>query len=110
MDIGGSRSGAVSGSMNMVGNLGAALSAVVFPFFVRRVTIPSIAPIAGTANSFFVFAAVINLFALAAWLLMNPQRKLRENLSMAELRIRLAGFILLIMAVVAALIYTKFLL
>ena len=40
MDIGGDRQGAVSGAMNMVGNLGAAVSAVVFPYFVANVTMP----------------------------------------------------------------------
>lgn len=64
MDIGGSRSGAVSGSMNMVGNLGAAFSAVAFPFFVNHVTIPWIAPETNSASSFFVFAAAINLLEL----------------------------------------------
>ena len=109
MDIGGSRSGAVSGAMNMVGNLGAALSAVLFPFFVANVTIPGIAAETGTANSFFVFAATMNLLAVLAWIFMNPQRKLKEGLSKGELRVRLILFLLMIAAVVVALIYTKFL-
>ena len=75
MDIGGSRSGAVSGAMNMVGNLGAALSAVVFPFFVANVTLPFFAPQTGTANSFFVFAAIMNVLAVIAWMFMNPLRQ-----------------------------------
>ena len=37
--------------MNMVGNMGAACSAVLFPYFVDHVTIPRIAPETGTANS-----------------------------------------------------------
>jgi len=56
-DIGGANSGAVSGSMNMVGNIGAALSAIMFPFFQNEAT--------GNANSFFVLAA-----GLTSWLLL----------------------------------------
>jgi ACS family glucarate transporter-like MFS transporter len=40
MDIGGDKSGAVSGSMNMVGNIGSAVSAIIFPYFVANITIP----------------------------------------------------------------------
>ena len=109
MDIGGSRSGAVSAAMNMVGNLGAALSAVAFPFFVSHVTIPFIAETPKTANSFFVFAATMNVLAVGCWLLMNPRRPL-QPISAAALRTRLVLFVLLLVAVVAALIYTKFLL
>lgn len=109
MDIGGSRSGAVSAAMNMVGNLGAALSAVAFPFFVANVTIPVIAETTGTANSFFVFAATMNTLAVIAWIFMNPRRQLKE-ISEAALNRRLYVFIGLIIVVVSALIYTKFLL
>jgi ACS family glucarate transporter-like MFS transporter len=109
MDIGGSRSGAVSAAMNMVGNLGAALSAVAFPFFVANVTIPVIAETTGTANSFFVFAATMNALAVIAWIFMNPRRPLKE-ISAAALRTRLVVFLGLIVLVVTALVYTKFLL
>ena len=107
MDIGGSRSGAVSGAMNMVGNMGAALSAVAFPYFVANVTIPYFAETVGTANSFFVFAAVMNILAVIAWMFMNPLRKLRE-IPQKALRIRLGLFAALIVFVISALIYTKF--
>lgn len=107
MDIGGSRSGAVSASMNMVGNMGAAVSAVAFPYFVANVTLPLFAETAGTANSFFVFAAVMNVLAVLAWTMMNPLRELKP-ISPQALRIRLAFFAFLIVGVVSALIYTKF--
>lgn len=107
MDIGGSRSGAVSAAMNMVGNLGAALSAVAFPFFVHKVTIPFFAETSGTANSFFVFAAIINTMAVAAWMFMNPTRQ-QTRLSDKQLHNRLALFVLLIIGVIASLIYVKF--
>ncbi len=108
MDIGGSRSGAVSGAMNMVGNLGAAVSAVAFPYFVANVTIPGIAETTGTANSFFAFAAVINLMAIVAWIFMNPLRQLKE-ISSGALKLRLALFLALVAMVIVLLLYTKFL-
>lgn len=109
MDIGGQRSGAVSAAMNMVGNMGAAVSAVAFPYFVKNVTIAGIADEPGTANSFFVFAASMNAMAVVAWVFMNPRRQLRA-ISKAALRTRLALFLLLIVVVISALVYTKFLL
>jgi ACS family glucarate transporter-like MFS transporter len=109
MDIGGSRSGAVSAAMNMVGNLGAAVSAVAFPFFVANVTIPGIAETPGTANSFFLFAAGMNLLAVVAWMFMNPLRELKE-ISARALKTRLVLFLTLFVLVICALIYTNLLL
>jgi len=108
MDVGGERSGAVSGSMNMLGNLGAALSAILFPFFVSHVTLPTLGAKPGTADSFFVFAAGLNLLAALAWLGMNPGRKLGAAASTASQWIRAIAFALLIAGVVAALIYATF--
>jgi ACS family glucarate transporter-like MFS transporter len=108
MDIGGSRSGAVSAAMNMVGNMGAAVSAVAFPFFVANVTVPVIAETTGTANSFFLFAATMNILAVVAWVFMNPLRQLNE-ISAAALKVRLALFLSLFVLVISALVYTKFL-
>ena len=71
----------MSGAMNMLGNLGAAMSAILFPWFVHHVTLPRIAPTTGTANSFFVFAAALNIAAAAAWMMMDPERKLDDNAS-----------------------------
>ena len=95
--------------MNMVGNMGAAVSAVAFPWFVASVTIPFFAESTGTASSFFVFAAVMNTLAVAAWLFMNPKRELRK-LDAAELTKRIVFFAGMIVIVVSALVYTKFLL
>ena len=107
MDIGGDRSGAVSAAMNMVGNMGAAVSAVVFPFFVANVTVPIFAESTGTASSFFVFAATMNALAVVAWVFMNPRRPL-EKITPAALRLRVTLFAILNVVVVSALIYTKF--
>ncbi len=107
MDIGGTRSGAVSAAMNMVGNMGAAVSAVAFPYCVANVTLPVIAETTGTANSFFAFAAAMNLLAIVAWCFMNPLRQLKK-ISATALTTRLVMFLVLIALVLSALVYTKF--
>jgi len=81
MDIGGGKSGAVSGAMNMLGNLGSAFSAIIFPYFVANVTLPYFTEETGTANSFFVFAATINVMAAVAWLFMNPKKTISDSVS-----------------------------
>ena len=95
--------------MNMVGNLGAALSAIAFPYFVANVTIPVIAEQSGTASSFFVFAAGMNILAVIAWTVMNPARPLKE-IEPAALKQRIILFAGMIVLVISALVYTKFLL
>jgi ACS family glucarate transporter-like MFS transporter len=90
-DIGGKNSGAVSGSMNMVGNIGAALSAITFPLLLNKVT--------GSANTFFMLAAGLNVVAITAWCFMNPNRVSDRKLSPAAIRKR---FIAMITALVVA--------
>ena len=107
MDIGGAYSGTVSGAMNMVGNLGSAASAMLFPWFIAHVTLPHVAEKPGTANAFFVFAAGLNLLGAIAWLGMNPQRAATAT-SARTARWRMVIFIALIVAVVAAIILPKF--
>jgi ACS family glucarate transporter-like MFS transporter len=63
MDIGGTKSGAVSGSMNMIGNLGSFVSANAFPW---------LHGLTGSANTYFVLAALLNVVAIACWWLMRP--------------------------------------
>jgi ACS family glucarate transporter-like MFS transporter len=79
-DIGGVNSGAVSGSMNMVGNIGAALSAITFPLLLNEKT--------GSANSFFVLAAGLNFVAIVCWCIMNPNRTSDKKLSPQAIRNR----------------------
>jgi ACS family glucarate transporter-like MFS transporter len=109
MDIGGGNSGAVSGSMNMLGNLGSAFSAIVFPYFVAHVTLPWFAEETGTANSFFVFAAVMNVAAAVAWLFMNPKRRISESVSPRRARLRLALFLIVAVLLVGGLLAYKLL-
>ena len=107
MDIGGGRSGAVSGAMNMLGNLGSAFSAIIFPYFVANVTLPYFAEKAGTANSFFVFAAIINVLAGVAWLFMNPKKTISDSVSPRQARIRLVLFIIAAVLLVGGLLTYK---
>lgn len=88
MDIGGDKSGSVSGSMNMVGNIGSAVSAIIFPYFVANITLPYFAESTGTANSFFVFAAALNVLGIIAWLFMNPRRSSAKDLSRSAILLR----------------------
>jgi ACS family glucarate transporter-like MFS transporter len=79
-DIGGANSGAVSASMNMVGNIGSALSAIAFPLFAN-------------ANHFFYMAAGINLAAIVVWCFMDHNRVSDRQLSPAQIRTRFIAMI-----------------
>jgi len=107
MDIGGEKSGTVSATMNMVGNIGSAFSAIIFPFFIANVTIPFFAVSTGNANSFFVFAAGMNLFAIFAWLGINPKRKIKE-ISSKQARYKLIAFLLVIILITTGVLLYKF--
>lgn len=109
MDIGGGKSGAVSGAMNMLGNLGSAFSAIVFPYFVAHVTMPWFAPKPGTANSFFLFAAVINGAAAVTWLFMDPRRQISASVSPQQARIRLVLFLAVAVLLIGGLLTYKLL-
>lgn len=106
MDIGGAHSGAVSGAMNMIGNLGSAASAMLFPWCVANITLPVVAEQTGTANAFFVFAAALNLVAALAWLGMNPRRRSDAG-SAGRRRLRVAIFLGLLVLVVVLVVGPK---
>ena len=91
----------------MLGNLGSAFSAIIFPFFVASVTLPYFAEQTGTANSFFVFAAVINVLAAVAWLFMNPKKAISGSISPRQVRVRLALFIIGAVVLVGGLLTYK---
>lgn len=93
MDIGRNSTGAVSGTMNMVGNMGSATSAILFPFFIASVTLPFFAEKVGTANSFFVFAATLNILAMLCWMFMDPKKQLKTSMSNDKIRLRVIIFI-----------------
>ena len=108
MDIGGNNSGTVSATMNMVGNIGSAVSAIIFPFFISSVTIPLIVPSTGTANSFFVFAAVMNLLAIGAWLSISGRPQATE-IDRRSARRRMIILLLVMFLLAAAALLYKFL-
>ena len=62
-DVGGRKSGAVSGSMNMVGNFGSFVSANAFPFLFG---------LTGSAFAYFAIAALLNALSIACWCGMRP--------------------------------------
>ena len=109
MDIGGKKTGMVSAAMNMAGNIGSAVSAIIFPFFVATVTLPFFAAETGSANSFFIFAAVLNITAIFAWLGMNPRREVNRNLTPNQVRFRVALYILILVGgTIGAILYNLF--
>lgn len=72
MDIGGQSAGAVSGAMNMVGNLGAFTTALAFPYLKEFL---------GSHEPFFYLAAGLNIVAIFMWFRICPDRSIREELS-----------------------------
>jgi ACS family glucarate transporter-like MFS transporter len=66
VDIGGKGSGAVSGAMNMVGNIGSFVSASTFPVLLK---------LTGSASAYFWTAAALDVAALFCWLAMRPQAR-----------------------------------
>ncbi|MBC7350785.1 MAG: MFS transporter [Thermogutta sp.] len=81
-DLGGKYSGTISAAMNMVGNIGAAFGAIVFPLLQDSTT--------GEASLFFVMAASLNAVAILCWLFMNPTRRPVSTVSTTQLWARFA--------------------
>jgi len=69
IDIGGRHAGAVSGTMNMAGNLGSAFVGLAFPYLVERFG----------SQGFFYAGALLNGLGIVAWLLTRPSRKLENS-------------------------------
>jgi ACS family glucarate transporter-like MFS transporter len=63
MDLAGTRSGAISGTMNMAGNLASFVSANAFPWLSR---------LTGSASAYFLTAAFLNFGGMCCWLRMRP--------------------------------------
>lgn len=104
MDIGGGKSGAVSAAMNTFQNMGGALAAILFPYFIAHVTLPYFAEATGTANSYFAFAAALNVLAATAWAAVNPRRRLSADVPAGQVRLRVAVFIAVLILLAGALI------
>lgn len=69
VDIGKKNSGAVSGTMNMAGNIGAFVTALAFPYLLSWF---------GYVEPFFLLAAVLNVIAILLWIKIEPQKSLTE--------------------------------
>jgi len=69
--------------------------------------LPYFAEETGTANSFFVFAAVINVLAAVAWLFMNPKKVISDSISPRKAKIRLFLFIVAAVLLVGGLLTYK---
>lgn len=65
VDIGKKHSGAVSGTMNMAGNIGAFITALIFPYLLAWT---------GSTTLFFVIGAALNIVAVVLWRNMKPQK------------------------------------
>jgi ACS family glucarate transporter-like MFS transporter len=68
IDIGRAQAGAVTGTMNMAGNIGSFATSLAFPYLLAAT---------GSATPFFLIGATLNLLAAALWLLTRPDRPLR---------------------------------
>jgi ACS family glucarate transporter-like MFS transporter len=70
IDIGGRNAGAVSGTMNMAGNLGSAITALAFAYL----------PETSRGNvAFFYTAAALSMISLVCWLLANNKHVLSRS-------------------------------
>jgi MFS transporter, ACS family, glucarate transporter len=69
VDIGKRNSGAVSGTMNMAGNIGSFVTALAFPYLLSWF---------GEVKPFFYLAAILNVLAIFLWLQAKPEKSLKE--------------------------------
>jgi ACS family glucarate transporter-like MFS transporter len=69
VDIGRQHAGAVSGTMNMAGNIGAFITALAFPYMQSWT---------GSEVPFFFLGAGLNVVAIILWLRMKPKMSLEE--------------------------------
>jgi len=70
IDIGKENAGAVSGTMNMAGNLGAFVTIIAFPYLFKWT---------GHYEPFFVICAVLSLVAIFMWSTMNPEKSITNE-------------------------------
>ena len=69
IDIGKKHAGAVSGTMNMAGNIGSFITALAFPYLKTWT---------GSYEPYFYIAAAFNALAIGAWMLIRPDKTLEE--------------------------------
>ena len=71
VDIGRRNSGAVSGTMNMAGNLGSFITALAFPYLQAWT---------GSEKPFFFVGAALAIVAIITWSFMNPNKSIHNPL------------------------------
>jgi len=69
VDIGKKHAGAVSGTMNMAGNIGAFITALLFPYLLAWT---------GSTTLFFIVGATLNIIAVVLWFKMKPHKHFSE--------------------------------
>jgi ACS family glucarate transporter-like MFS transporter len=69
IDVGRKHAGAVSGTMNMAGNIGSFITALAFPYLKTWT---------GSSDPYFYVAAAFNLLGMGAWMLIRPDKTLEE--------------------------------
>lgn len=79
VDIGKKNAGAISGTMNMAGNVGSFVTALAFPYLTGWL---------GSETPFFYVAAGLNLLAIVLWLYVDPQKPItRTDVEMSPLNL-----------------------
>jgi len=80
IDIGKENAGAVSGTMNMAGNLGAFTSILAFGYLADGLIKSGVDPKLALAGNdmFFYICAGLSVVSIFAWLLMNPNKSIKE--------------------------------
>ena len=72
IDIGKEHAGAVSGTMNMAGNLGAFVTIIAFPYLYEWT---------GSFQPFFYVCMGLSAIAVVIWLTMNPEKTIMDGIS-----------------------------
>jgi len=69
IDIGKENAGAVSGTMNMAGNLGAFVTIIAFPYLLEWT---------GSHETFFYVCVTLSVTAIIMWLFMDPDKSIEK--------------------------------
>ncbi len=70
VDIGRTRAGLISGTMNMAGNLGSFVTSLAFPYLLKWTD---------SSMPYFFLAAAINMAAIGLWMLADPTQSLESE-------------------------------